>query len=487
MQNQGKGLLHTLVSASRDVDLGMSRYDSFPFVQDETAKSHLLRIMDFWNTNRWDDTSTNAICKEVTLTLLQCAARLYEDKAHTKAAVDLIESSYTREILGLGFHDILCQRYEAGITPNKLEESNAKNYLRKADRFSAIRKSKDRELDYQAMIFEHISSLCRFHSATLQNSFDSPRIDEHFMFHNYAILSKTFNCDEKSWLITLLPNTFQWDGQDPSATSGGDRLLADNIVASKETNQEPIAQQSSPPELERFSDFCPLIADGEVKFVRCQATTNEQNEWWAPYEDLRIRNSDSDFKSLTPTSKDLERKKGIDPSRKRAVSYPESSTRAVTSILNAPYKSYDDLTSQTEEIGPVGIEIQRDNGDRYHKDLREGLLSPHPGVPDDDWTFLESDDDSEIIFPFSLGSSNDTANRALVPTVLHGANNARYSRVPSAKDSQLALSTSVLSLPLRNKYSQRPPQFLSEWMIGHRNKSELRTISEEPEGPPEVD
>jgi hypothetical protein len=90
------------------------RYDGFPFVQDETAKSHLLRIMDFWNTKMWDDTSTNAICKEVILTLLQCAARLYEDKVHTKAAVDLIESNYTRAILSLGFQDILCQVVHQG-------------------------------------------------------------------------------------------------------------------------------------------------------------------------------------------------------------------------------------------------------------------------------------------------------------------------------------------------------------------------------------
>jgi len=34
MQNQGEGLLQTLVSAFRDADLGMSRYNGFPFVQD---------------------------------------------------------------------------------------------------------------------------------------------------------------------------------------------------------------------------------------------------------------------------------------------------------------------------------------------------------------------------------------------------------------------------------------------------------------------
>ena len=86
-KHKGEGLLQTLMSAFQDANRGMSRYRSFPFVQDETAKSHLFRIIDFWNIEIWDDTSTNAISKEVILTLLQCAARLYEDKIHTKAAI----------------------------------------------------------------------------------------------------------------------------------------------------------------------------------------------------------------------------------------------------------------------------------------------------------------------------------------------------------------------------------------------------------------
>jgi hypothetical protein len=58
------------------------------------------------------------------------------------------------------------------------------------------------------MIIKHISSLCHLHSAVLQNTFDSPTIDEQFMFSNYVTLSKTLNLYEKSWLITLLPDIF---------------------------------------------------------------------------------------------------------------------------------------------------------------------------------------------------------------------------------------------------------------------------------------
>jgi hypothetical protein len=68
-KQEGEGLLGTLVSAFRDENLGMSRYRGIPSVRDKTAQSHLFRIMDFWNTEMWDDTSTNAISKEVILTL----------------------------------------------------------------------------------------------------------------------------------------------------------------------------------------------------------------------------------------------------------------------------------------------------------------------------------------------------------------------------------------------------------------------------------
>ena len=122
----------------------MSRYRGIPSVQDETAQSYLFRIMDFWNTEMWDDTLTNAISKEVILTLLQCVARLYEDKIHAKAAVDLIESNYTWAILSLGIQDVLCrvahQQYVESTRSDKSEERNPENYSWRADLFSTLQK-----------------------------------------------------------------------------------------------------------------------------------------------------------------------------------------------------------------------------------------------------------------------------------------------------------------------------------------------------------
>jgi hypothetical protein len=83
--------LQTLVSSFQGANLGKGRYRGSSFVQDETAQSFLFRIMDFWNTEMWDNTSANAISNEVILTLLQCAERLYEVKGHEKASVDLTE------------------------------------------------------------------------------------------------------------------------------------------------------------------------------------------------------------------------------------------------------------------------------------------------------------------------------------------------------------------------------------------------------------
>lgn len=104
---------------------------------DETAQSHLFRIMEFWNIEIWDDISTNAISKEVILTLLQCAARLYEDKLHAKAAVNLIESTHTRVILSLAIQNVLFrfvnQQYIKNIRSDKSEKRTTKNHKERAD------------------------------------------------------------------------------------------------------------------------------------------------------------------------------------------------------------------------------------------------------------------------------------------------------------------------------------------------------------------
>jgi hypothetical protein len=244
-------LMGKLVRVFQDAHLRTSHYRGIHYIPNETAQSHFFRIIDFTNPEIWDDTSTNAISKEVILALLQCAARLYEGGVHAKEAVDLIECEDTRAILSLGIQDslsqVIHQRCVESIRSNKSEATNAENCSQQAGLFSAIRKNKARQLNHQAMIIEHISSLCRLHGATLQNTFDGPMIDEQFMFTNYIRLSETLNLSEKSWLVTLLPDIFQWENQD---SCGDIKLLNDGLLAAnlaaivssalKEANQDSV-------------------------------------------------------------------------------------------------------------------------------------------------------------------------------------------------------------------------------------------------------
>ena len=183
------------------LSLRMSRDGSIPYIPDETAQSHLFRIIDFLNPEIWDDPSTNAISQEVILTLLQCAARLY-DSGCAPEAMNLIENEDTRAILNLGVQDnllqIIHQQCVESIGSNKSEVTNAQNCSQIAGMFSVIRKNKAQRLNHQAMVIGHISTLCHSHSTSLQNTFDSPKSGEDFMFYYYITLSQSFNICEKS-------------------------------------------------------------------------------------------------------------------------------------------------------------------------------------------------------------------------------------------------------------------------------------------------
>ena len=188
-------------------------HSSIPFVRNETAQSHLFRVLDFLHPELWDDPQPAAIAREVIITLLCCAARLYEDGVYIKEAVDLIKNEETRAILSLGIQsqlsEVTYQQRRDIIQPNTSEATNAENCPQHAIHFSNVLQSIAHRLNTVAMIIKNVSALCSKHIAALQNGFDAPRIDEPFMFRNFIILSKSFSICENASLIALLPDVFQ--------------------------------------------------------------------------------------------------------------------------------------------------------------------------------------------------------------------------------------------------------------------------------------
>ena len=87
---------------------------------------------------------------------------------------------------------------------------------------------------------------------------------------------------------------------------------------------------------------------------------------------------------------------------------------------------------------PFGKKIEMEDVSDYEKALKDGLVLPLGDILDLDLNLLESDDDSECIFPLSLGAYNDASNGKLVST--HPPHNANmlskdiHSPITSTKD-----------------------------------------------------
>jgi hypothetical protein len=528
MPKQTGDLMRTFVSAFQDAHLGTSDHRGIPFVRDETAQSHLFRIIDFLNPEIWDDHFTSAISREVILTLLQCAARLYEGGVLTKEAVDLIESEETRAILSIGIQDnlaqVIHQRCVENIISNKSEATNTENCFQQVGLFSAIRKNKARRLNNQALVIEHISALCHLHSAALQNTFDSPRIDEQFMFRHYITLSKALNVCEKSWLVTLLPDTFQWESQSPcsDANRSNDTLLAPSLTSIRATNEDIGTNQSetitslqdaiapyviqganqdpdtsretpdsldivdfyrsdswgpgasdsvssnklvSPPShdsviisdelkcritLETYKDIQEAFrftdtstpststpststTNGDVQHWPGKGTTEESNELLRICDNLQHRHLYSEFSALTNAVLEFEKWKQL-PQKRVMTNCNLASVEAVASVLKAATEFRNQARYEREESIFTSKKNDKEDARNYNKALKNGVLSSLGDTQDGDWNFLESDDDSDCIFPFSPPACNRALNRNVSTPSPHGAeiSTKLYERIPVA-------------------------------------------------------
>jgi hypothetical protein len=509
-------LIARLVRAFQDAHLERSDYGGIPYIPNETAQSHFFRIIDFMNQELWADTSANAISKEVILALLQCAARLYEGGVHAKEAIDLIESEDTRAILSLGIQDnlsqVIHQRCVESIISNRSKATNAENCSQQAGLFSAIRKNKARQLNHQAMIIEHISSLCHLHSTTLQNTFDGPMVNEQFMFTNYIRLSETLNLYEKSWLVTLLPDIFQWENQD---SCGDVKLLSDGFLAAslaivpsalEEANQDPVIINddlqgritlSTYRDIQEAFSFMDssipplIITDRDVQHWLGKSTPEENNEMWRICCNWRNQHQHSGPELSTPTSMFLKFERWMELLRKRAVTYRNlASVEAVTSVLNGANGLHDQATCQKEESTPFSKKIEREDVRDYVKALKDGLVSPSDDISDLDLNHPESDDDSECIFPLSPVAPNNASNGKPVSTPpLHDTDmlgKDLHGRITSVKDIQSTFTIAGSSNPSL-KIAGKDCDYWSkrfepcDQSKDHENEKGLWTIPEEPQ------
>lgn len=254
-------------------ETGMSstnQVDVVHFGDDESTGSYLQRIIDAGSNNILEHTSTSDICKEVILTLLQCAARLYDSVESKQVAIDLIQNNYTRALLRLGIQDTLFQaihhRCNRSNRSDQSTRSNVRKYSSQVDLLSATQENWTQQLSSRVLVFGYISSMCRLYSTQLQNSFDSPGPYEQFMFYNYIKLSKGFEPCEKSWLVTLLPDLFRWEGP---VLSSGTRSLAPRL--------DIVTQLDALTTSDRSHDEMPIrnTCDGQLKGGQALTDTYE--------------------------------------------------------------------------------------------------------------------------------------------------------------------------------------------------------------------
>jgi hypothetical protein len=204
-------VVQTFARMFEDAYLQMSRKKSIPVVGHKTAQFYFYRIIDFMDSEKGGSTSTQAISKELILTLLQCSGRLYEREVHAKEATDLITCKEFQTILNIGIQGQPAQTaYEQCISNISDERLNLEDHVNTTF-LSAQRENKMSQLDNKALMIQNIASLCHIQSDTLQNDCESARINEPFMFCNYLILVDALSLSEKSWLVTLLPHIFQWE------------------------------------------------------------------------------------------------------------------------------------------------------------------------------------------------------------------------------------------------------------------------------------
>jgi len=130
-REDGDGVIRTFARLFQGAYLEKSHNRILPFVHDNTAQSDLYRILDLMDSEIGADTTPQDISMKLVLTLLQCAAGLYEGEVDAKKeATDLIKCKEFGEILTIGIKDKNSQAmYEKYIAAIKDAASSAENAI----------------------------------------------------------------------------------------------------------------------------------------------------------------------------------------------------------------------------------------------------------------------------------------------------------------------------------------------------------------------
>jgi hypothetical protein len=201
--------------------------DVLPFTADETAESHIFRLTDLMNPR--SNTPTDILCRAIILTLLQCAARLFPDQQLSTQISGLIGCANFRAILEMGFEAKFDQvSQQNAMSKVGLEPTSAENWVKNNSLFRSIRRMEANLIWRNSNLLYLLDRLHNKHKALLQNSCVPPRMGESFMFHNYTALVAPLSLLNKTALVTLLPDVFQWgeaEAYNDSTSAAPERVL----------------------------------------------------------------------------------------------------------------------------------------------------------------------------------------------------------------------------------------------------------------------
>jgi hypothetical protein len=194
------------------------------------------------------------------------------------------------------------------------------------------------------------------------------------------------------------------------------------------------------------SSIPPLtITNRDVQHWLENSTPQETNDMWSICCNWRNQHQHPGSEFSTPTSKVLKVEKWIELLRKRALTHRNFALiKAVTSVLNATNRRYDQATRPEGESTSFSKESEKGGALNYDGILKPRIASPSDDISDLDLNVPESDDDSECIFPLSPCAHDDDSNSKSVSTLpTHDTNMPEEDlgdRITSAKDIQPAFT-----------------------------------------------